>query len=180
MKGFERKNRFLSLCGLNCGLCPMFLGEYCGGCGNGNQSCSIAICSLERGKPEFCFECESYPCEKYKDFDKYDSFIVHRNQNADLEKLQRVGAEAYGAEQAEKIKILAQLLSDYNDGHRKSFFCTAVNLPELSELREVLKLAEDDAEISALPPKEKSARMAEALWNIAKPKDIDLKLNKKK
>ena len=46
MKGFVRENQLLSLCGLNCGLCPMFLGKYCGGCGNGNQSCSIA-----RGPP---------------------------------------------------------------------------------------------------------------------------------
>ncbi len=27
MKGFNRKNQFLSLCGLNCGLCPMFLNK---------------------------------------------------------------------------------------------------------------------------------------------------------
>ena len=50
MKGFERKNQLFSLCGLNCGLCPMFLGKHCGGCGNGNQSCGIAKCSLEHGK----------------------------------------------------------------------------------------------------------------------------------
>ncbi len=49
MKGFERENQLLSLCGLNCGLCPMRIGGYCGGCGNGNQSCRIARCSLEQG-----------------------------------------------------------------------------------------------------------------------------------
>ena len=54
MKGFERKNQLFSLCGLNCGLCPMLLGNYCGGCGNGNQSCRIAKCSLEHGKIEYC------------------------------------------------------------------------------------------------------------------------------
>lgn len=43
MKGFERKNQLFSLCGLNCGLCPMLLGNYCGGCGNGNQSCRIKM-----------------------------------------------------------------------------------------------------------------------------------------
>ena len=55
MKGFERKNQLFSLCGLNCGLCPMRLGNYCGGCGNGNQSCGIAKCSLEHGKIEYCY-----------------------------------------------------------------------------------------------------------------------------
>lgn len=44
MNGFQRKNQLLSLCGLNCGLCPMLLGNHCGGCGNGNQSCKIAKC----------------------------------------------------------------------------------------------------------------------------------------
>ena len=65
MKGFERKNQLFSLCGLNCGLCPMLLGNHCGGCGNGNQSCKIARCSLEHGKIEYCYECKQYPCEKY-------------------------------------------------------------------------------------------------------------------
>lgn len=62
MKGFVRENQLLSLCGLNCGLCPMFLGKYCGGCGNGNQSCSIARCAMGRGNVEYCFRCAEYPC----------------------------------------------------------------------------------------------------------------------
>ena len=62
MKEFKRKNQLLSLCGLNCGLCPMFLGKYCGGCGNGNSSCKIAKCGLEHGNIEYCFECKNYPC----------------------------------------------------------------------------------------------------------------------
>ncbi len=83
MKGFERKNQLFSLCGLNCGLCPMLLGNYCGGCGNGNQSCRIAKCSLEHGKIQYCYE-----CEKYQHIDEYDTFITHKRQKADLEKAQ--------------------------------------------------------------------------------------------
>lgn len=58
MKGFERKNRYFSLCGLNCALCPMYVGGYCPSCGGGagNQSCRIAKCSIEQGGIEFCFE----------------------------------------------------------------------------------------------------------------------------
>lgn len=90
MKGFTRENQMFSLCGLNCGLCPMFIGKYCGGCGNGNQSCKIARCSLEHGAPEYCYECECYPCEKYEHVDEFDSFITHRRQKADLEKAKRI------------------------------------------------------------------------------------------
>lgn len=112
----------------------MHLGNYCGGCGNGNQSCRIAKCSLEHERVEYCYECRQYPCEKYQHIDEYDSFITHRRQKTDLEK-----ARSIGIEQQEKIQILSCLLSNYNDGRRKNFFCVAVNLLELSEIQEAIK-----------------------------------------
>lgn len=33
MKNFNRENPLFSLCGLNCGLCTMYLDHYCPGCG---------------------------------------------------------------------------------------------------------------------------------------------------
>ena len=97
MKGFKRENQLLSLCGLNCGLCPMFLGKYCGGCGKGNQSCAIAKCSLEHGKVEYCYECEQYPCEKYLNIEDFDSFITHKRQKAEI---------VVGAGQSEVIQLI--------------------------------------------------------------------------
>ena len=89
----------------------MLLGNYCGGCGNGNQSCKIAKCSLEHEKIEYCYECRQYPCEKYQYIDEYDSFITHRRRKADLEKARSIGIERYNLEQQEKVKILSYLLS---------------------------------------------------------------------
>lgn len=88
MKGFERNDRWFSLCGLNCALCPMYLGKYCPGCGQGegNQSCAIARCSLEHDKVEYCFLCKEYPCSKYQNIDEADSFITHQNQKKILRK----------------------------------------------------------------------------------------------
>ena len=86
MKGFVRKDQRLSLCGLNCGLCPMRLGGHCGGCGAGNQSCKIARCSLEHGGVTYCYQCGNYPCEKYREPDPYDSFITGQNRLRDMEK----------------------------------------------------------------------------------------------
>ena len=180
MKGFERKNQFLSLCGLNCGLCPMFLGNHCGGCGNGNQSCKIAKCSLEQGNMEYCFECKHYPCEKYQEIDKYDSFITHRRQKSDLEKASIIGIEKYNIEQKEKIQILSYLLSNYNDGRRKNFFCIAVNLLDLPELLEAMDFIKSNDELSSLTIKEKSLYVVEIFQKIADRKNIKLKLNKKK
>jgi hypothetical protein len=182
MKGFHRQNQLFSLCGLNCGLCPMFLNKNCPGCGGGtgNQSCKIARCSMEHGGVEYCFQCQEYPCEKYEHIDDHDSFITHRNQKADLEKARQSGMEAYNAEQAEKTKILDILLSGYNDGRKKTLFCMAVNLLDLQELREVLRQIDNKSDMRTLMLKEKSAFATGLIQNAAAKKNIDLKMRKKK
>jgi hypothetical protein len=101
MKGFVRNNQYLSLCGLNCKLCPMNLAGHCSGCGVDNQSCKIAKCSIEHGKIEYCFQCTSFPCDKYAHIDDFDSFITHHNQMNDMEKASQIGIPAYNAEQLE-------------------------------------------------------------------------------
>lgn len=145
MKGFERKNRYFSLCGLNCALCPMYVGGYCPSCGGGagNQSCRIAKCSIEQGGIEFCFECKKYPCEHYGEEDVVDSFITYRNRRADAERAKK-DIRSYIREQEEKEKILLWLLSECNDGRRKTLFCTAVNLLSLHQLESYIQNQSND------------------------------------
>lgn len=187
---YTRKNNFefinihhaVSLCGLNCGLCPLFLNINCPGCGGGegNQSCKIARCSMEHDGVEYCFQCSEYPCEKYTHIDDFDTFITHRRQKADLKKARQFGIEAYNVEQIEKARILDILLSGYNDGRKKTLFCVAVNLLDISELQAVLRQIEKKGDMATLTLKEKSAFVAGFLQDTAAQKNIDLKLRKKK
>lgn len=178
MGQFTRQNPLFSLCGLNCGLCSMRLGGHCGGCGFGNQTCPLTRCSIEHGAVEYCFECGEYPCKKYDQIDRYDSFITHQRRRADLQKAQRVGIETYTAEQTEKVKILSALLECYNDGRKKTLFCLAANLLEMDELAAIVRQA--DAETQGLPVKEKAAFISALLHQCAAGKGIELKLKKKK
>lgn len=181
MKNFKRKNLLLSLCGLNCGLCPMHLNQYCPGCGGGegNQPCRTARCSMEHGKVEYCSQCEAYPCAKYETADEFDSFITHRNQIKDLQKVQDIGEQAYILEQQQKQEILHKLLENYNDGRKKTLYCLAVNLLEKEELQEAMQ------EIASMPngqeaaQKEKAAYAAKILKDKARKRGIELKLRKK-
>lgn len=180
MKNFQRKDHLFSLCGLNCGLCSMHLSGHCPGCGGGegNQSCQIAKCSIEHGRIEYCNQCEKFPCEKYEKND-YDSFITHRNQMKDFEKVKRIGIEAYQAGQQEKIELLKELLEHYNDGRKKTFFCLAVNLLELSDIKKVITLMKETSELEKSSLKEKASCITEMFQDIAKQKQITLKLRKK-
>ncbi len=180
MKGFTRKNILLSLCGLNCGLCPMFLDKHCGGCGKGNQSCKIAQCSIEHGNIEYCFQCKQYPCETYQFIDQYDSFITHRRQKSDLEKAREIGIDTYNFEQKEKMRILDYLLSNFNDGRKKTFFCVAVNLLELSELQEALNQIKSNESLFVMTEKERCSYVADVFRKIADRRNVELKLHKKK
>lgn len=176
MKGFVRENQLLSLCGLNCGLCPMFLGKYCGGCGNGNQSCSIARCAMERRNVEYCFRCPEYPCQKCGQPDVYDSFITHQRRLEDLEKARSIGIEAYNREQQEKMEILRELLEQYNDGRKKTLFCLAVNLLELPSLQQGMEAIRSQGQ--DLDAKARGTLASTVLHRIAGEQGVELKLRK--
>ncbi len=180
MKDFNRSNLSFSLCGLNCGLCSMHLDGYCPGCGGGagNQSCAIAKCSLQHDKVEFCFLCSEYPCWRYEGIDEYDSFITHQHQLKDIIKVQEMGIESYCEEQRKKSEILKMLLSGYNDGRRKTFYCVAVNLLPLQDIENVMKHVAEDS-LDNLTMKEKAEIIVSFFQDIAIKQGIILKLRKK-
>ena len=94
-----------------------------------------------------------------------------------MEKLRTVGADRYHAEQEEKVQLLGYLLSSCNDGRRKTLFCLAVNLLELSDIRAVVDqlIASDLSTV-----KERALFAAALLQEIADKDGISLKLNRKK
>lgn len=181
MKGFTRAETRFSLCGLNCALCSMHLGSYCPGCGGGagNQSCTIAKCSLEHGGVQFCWKCPEYPCSRYEGFDDGDSFVPHRNRQQDIARARELGVDAYLARLEEKRTILEDLLANYNDGRRKTFFNTAVYLLPLEDLRTVMASLDSRMGLSEQTAKERALAAVGLLQAAADRRSISLKLNKR-
>ena len=181
MKGFTRAETRFSLCGLNCALCSMHLGGYCPGCGGGagNQSCTIAKCSLEHGGVQFCWKCPEYPWSRYEGFDDGDSFVPHRNRQQDIARARELGVDAYLARLEEKRTILEDLLANYNDGRRKTFFNTAVYLLPLEDLRTVMASLDSRMGLSEQTAKERALAAVGLLQAAADRRSISLKLNKR-
>ena len=179
-----RTNPLFSACGLNCGLCPRYYTDgqsRCPGCaGEGfteaHCSCSVLSCCQRKGL-EYCFLCAEFPCKKYDGADLTDSFITHKNQFTDMTKAKHIGLTAYEAEQAAKIKALVELLTNYNDGRKKSFFCLAVNLLELADIDAVM--TQIAAEVKPeMQLKEKAAIATRLFEEMAAQRGIILKLRK--
>jgi hypothetical protein len=184
MEYTTRQNPLFSACGLNCGLCPRHYtagASRCPGCaGDGfnavHPACGVLTCAQKRGL-ESCCLCEDFPCKKLDGVDQKDSFITHKNQLRDLDKARGIGLEAYAAELDLKVKLLEQLLGGYDDGRRKSFFCTAANLLELRELELAAKQISSEA-AACETIKEKAAIAARVLEETAERQGISLKLRK--
>lgn len=183
---YQRQYPLFSVCGLNCGLCPRYHTEgasKCPGCGGEafltkHPSCGIMSCAQRHGGLEYCYMCDEYPCKKYDGADASDSFITHKNQLKDLSKVKSIGLEAYQAELNEKVEILQHLLSNYNDGRQKNFFCIAVNLLELQDTRDVMIHISNEIKPDT-PIKEISAIAVRLFQAMADTQNITLKLRKK-
>ena len=79
----------------------------------------------------------------------------------------------------EKIEILRYLLKNYNDGRRKTFYCTAVNLLELEDVNRVMTQIKE-AIAPETPLKESAKQVVYLFQTMAEEKEISLKLKKKK
>ncbi len=161
---FNRSDGLFSLCGLNCGLCPMQIRGGCSGCFNGStcyKTCPIAPCSVRHGNVDYCYQCPEYPCKRYDGIDRHESLISDRNQKKDLAKAKEIGIEAYLEEQRAKRTILNRLLEDYDNGKKDVFFCLAVNMLGVEDLTEVLE--EADRETVGFARREREAFVEEQL-----------------
>ncbi len=178
-KEFNRTDGLFSLCGLNCGLCPMQIRGVCSGCFNGStcyRSCPIAPCSVRHGGVDYCFQCSEYPCRRYEGIDRHDSLISHRNQKKDMAKAKDIGIEDYLEEQLSKKKILNRLLEDYDNGGKDVLFCLAVNMLPVDDLETVLESA--DSNTAMMTRHEKTAIIEKELRSCAERLGIPLVLRK--
>ncbi|PKM61907.1 MAG: hypothetical protein CVU97_06600, partial [Firmicutes bacterium HGW-Firmicutes-21] len=89
-----------------------------------------------------------------------------------------IGIDRYKKELDEKVEFLEHLISHYNDGKRKSFYCIAVNLLELSDLKEINEYIQENISEKPLSQKEKIQMIESLFMEKAKDKNIDLQLRK--
>lgn len=185
MEYITREYPLLSVCGLNCGLCPRYHTDgksQCPGCAGEkflekHPSCGLLSCYQRHGI-EYCYLCEEYPCNKYDGADTADSFITHLHQLTDFEKIKNLGLTAYQSELNGKIGILRDLLANYNDGRQKNFYCIAINLLELADVKRVMEQISEEVKEDE-PIKAKVAAAVRLFQAMADERNVVLKLRKK-
>ncbi len=92
-------------CGMNCSICMSYLRERkkCSGCRGSDLNkpvtciqCKIKNCTtFQNGNALFCFECDSFPCDKLKHLDKRYRTKYHMSMIENLETIQKSGLTVF-------------------------------------------------------------------------------------
>ena len=180
-----KKYETTGACGIDCGLCPRFYtkgNSACPGCGGLNfkekhPSCGVLTCCVLKNRFETCADCKDFPCSRFKtESAGSDSFVTHKKMISNLESIKTNGIEHFIEKQKIRIDILSDLLTNFDDGRAKSFFCRTCALLPIDKLQEIHNELQKTAEKVEVKEKSKVAR--KLITEIADTLEIDLKLNK--
>jgi hypothetical protein len=114
---------------------------------------SVIGCCVDKRGLEVCSQCADLPCKKYEDRAKIerDSFVSHKRIFHNHEMIKTKGLDAFLSEQDERIGLLRDMLTNYDDGRSKNYFCLAASLLSIKSPRTALSetAIEDDVKSNA-------------------------------
>ena len=188
-KGKTRQIKYtqIGICGLSCRLCPRYQTEAksrCTGCKSENRmavGCPFITCAIKKKGIEFCWDCEeNETCEKWRKHreagGKADSFKCYQKLEDDIIFIQKHGIIEFEKVQKTREKLLKEMLQNFNEGRSKNYYCIAVTIFEIEELKMALTKAKKNS--VGLEIKDKSTILHSVLDEIAQKKNYCLKLRK--
>ena len=180
----------IGCCGLDCGLCPRYYtvgSSRCPGCCgpdffNKHPSCSFITCCVKKKNLEVCAQCDEFPCSKFKDAGKYDSFLTYKKIMSNLNFIKEHGIKKFIEQQKKRIKLLEKMLEKFNDGRSKSFYCISATLLTIASLEKSLNDANQKIKTDKIKSEDvkiKARVLKDILNKVALKEKVELKLRKK-
>jgi hypothetical protein len=177
----------IGVCGLSCRLCPMYQSvaeSRCSGCKGEDRmklGCPFITCAVKRKGIEFCWQCPAGErCQKWHKHRmrgrSYDSFICYQRLENNIAFVAGQGISAFVADQKERERLLSLMLTGFNDGRSKSFYCVAATVMDVQEMTAAIARARD--ETAGCDLKRKSKTLRAILVEIAEQREYTLRLRK--
>ncbi len=177
----------VGVCGLSCRLCPAYYRETkskCEGCKSEfrmGAPCPFHTCAVKKKGIDFCGFCdEGGTCARWGKFRELgkqrDSIVCYQRLEDNINVIQNYGMEEFEKQQKTREKLLRAILTEFNEGRSKTFYCIAATVLEIGELENVLEKARAKSE--GLDVRAKSEIMHSYLDEIANEKKYLLKLRK--
>lgn len=185
--GRLKKNETIGCCGIDCGLCPRFYTKgdsACPGCGGLNfkdkhPSCGYLTCCAVKKGFEVCSFCNEFPCKRFEsEKDGYDSFVTHQRIMPNLYFTKKNGIDKFLEQQKIRMDILTDLLTNFDEGRSKSFFCISCTLFPLDELIALHRFIQEEPP-DIIDLKERNKQIRDLFTATAHRLNISLMLRKK-
>jgi hypothetical protein len=179
----------IGVCGLSCRLCPTYHSKTdsrCTGCkseGRMKVGCPFITSAVKKRGIEFCWQCpEQKNCGKWAGHRKrgrsHDSFVCYQRLENNIAMLEHEGISSFVADQKERERLLSEMLSEFNEGRSKSFYCIAATVMDIREIAQAIAQARDECAAESI--RDKSKLFHAILNRIAQEKKYNLKLRKLK
>ena len=105
-----------------------------------------------------CSECSEFPCPKLEQYTKCDSFLSHEKVMENLYLIKKIGIKKYVQQQKKRIKILENMLNNFNEGRSKSFYCIAATLLSIKNIENVFSKTNQKISEENINPKDFKAK----------------------
>jgi hypothetical protein len=143
--------------------------------------CPFHNCAIKKKGIEFCGVCdENATCarwRKHREMGKQrDSIVCYQKLEDNIAFIQKNGMGEFERQQQAREKLVRAMLSEFNDGRSKTFYCIAATMLEISELESVLEEAR--VKSVGLDLKARAEVMHSLLDKIAENRNYSLKLRK--
>lgn len=156
----------VGVCGMPCGLCPMFhisTVNKCTGCSKDNK-CKVYNCSEEKGI-QSCSNCKDYRCSKIEDLKEFPNFDLNRIWEKNISDMKENGYDNWMEEYSKKVTLIEEALNKYNAGSSKNLICRTFMIHDITTLERIMKLGE---EITDTDPKKKAKEFKKICKSITK------------
>ncbi len=131
---------------------------------NKHPSCSFITCCVKKENFEVCGECSEFPCSKFKSDEEYQpvkessSYPSYKKVMSNLTFIKEHGIEEFIGQQQKRIKLLENMIVDFDDGRSRSFYCKSAALLDLAALEDCLDAAIQRIETDNIEPNDRKAK----------------------
>ena len=150
-----KKYPTIGVCGLDCGLCPRYYTvgpSRCPGCAgprffDKHPTCAFITCCVKDKGFEVCSECSDFPCAKFKSAEEYklvkesSSYPSCKKILPNLSFIKKRGINKFMEQQNKRIQLLKVMISKFDDGRSRSFFCRAAVSYDITTLTNSIEKA---------------------------------------
>ena len=177
----------IGVCGLSCRLCPMYHSEAasrCKGCKSEDRmkvGCPFITCAVKRRGIEFCWQCLDHgDCERWQRHREsgrhHDSFVCYQRLENNRAVVEQQGVSALEADTRKREQLLSVMLSQFNEGRSRTFYCIAATVMDIQELAAAITQAREGCPGEDI--RERSKVLHAVLRRIAEERNYDLRLRR--